>query len=238
MSKLIIKNKYGIAPNELLNNDKLSLKAKGMFTFLQSKPDNWKFSVKRIGIQNLDGKSSIGVALKELEKYGVLCRRSTKDSNGKWNGYDYILSEKPFTEKPSTEKPLTENRATLSKIDNSNKDIVKRNVDISIEKKLSFSKNDIILTRLLYSIVKENYPFLKEKTEKQIQVDYIEMNRLHNIDGFNYKQIEWIIRWATQDSFWKQNIRSVNKLRKQFDNLIIKAKGQYDNKQKNKIVTI
>jgi len=197
MSKLIIKNKYGIAPNELLNNDKLSLKAKGMFTFLQSKPDNWKFSVKRIGIQNLDGKSSIGVALKELEKYGVLCRRSTKDSNGKWNGYDYILSEKPFTEKPSTEKPLTENRATLSKIDNSNKDIVKRNVDISIEKKLSFSKNDIILTRLLYSIVKENYPFLKEKTEKQIQVDYIEMNRLHNIDGFNYKQIEWIIRWAT-----------------------------------------
>jgi len=60
------------------------------------------------------------------------------------------------------------------------------------------------------------------------------MNRLHNIDGFNYKQIEWIIRWATQDSFWKQNIRSVNKLRKQFDNLIIKAKGQYDNKQKIK----
>ena len=166
MSKLIIKDKYGIAPNELLNDEKLSLKAKGMFVFLQSKPDDWKFSVKRIGGQNLDGKSSIGVALKELEKYGVLCRKSTKDSNGKWNGFDYVLSEKPFTEKPSADKPLTEKWVSLSKIDNSNKDIVKKNIVFNIFWDLYNKKNG------LKSKVEKKWNSLTDKDRKDI-INYI-----------------------------------------------------------------
>lgn len=104
--------------------------------------------------------------------------------------------------------------------------------------KIDFSLEEIKLTRLLYSLVKENYPFLKDKTEEQLQSDYSEMNKLHRIDGFSYKQIKWIIKWATQDEFWKQNIRSVSKLRKQFNNLIIKAKGEYDKNNKSKTIFI
>ncbi len=140
MAKLKIETKYGIAPNRLLNKGEASLKAKGLFTFLQSKPDGWSFSVERISKQNSDGKDSIRTAIKELENEGYLKRKAIKDKEGKWIGYDYILSEKPLSENPTTDKPTTENYDTLSKKDNSNKDIVKKK-EIA---KPSFAINELI----------------------------------------------------------------------------------------------
>ena len=127
MAKLIIKNRYGIAPNEILNNENISLKAKGLYTYLQSKPDGWKFSIQRISIQTKDGKSAIRGAIKELENLGYLKRIPLKDDDGRWNGYDYELSEKPLSEKRTTENPMTENYDTISNKDNSKKDIVIKN---------------------------------------------------------------------------------------------------------------
>jgi len=127
MAKLIIKNKYGIAPNEILNNENISLKAKGLYTYLQSKPDGWKFSIQRISLQTKDGKSAVREAIKELENFGYLKRIPLKDDNGRWNGYDYELSEKPLSEKRTTENPMTENYDTISNKDNSKKDIVIKN---------------------------------------------------------------------------------------------------------------
>lgn len=131
MSKLIIEKRYGQTPNSILTNPKISLKTKGMFGYLQSKPDNWNFAVSRIQKEMKDGKSAISEALKELEENGFLRRKPRKNTLGKWDGYDYILSENPFpenpsTEKPSTEKPLTENWVTLSNKDNTKKDINKK----------------------------------------------------------------------------------------------------------------
>ena len=203
MSKLIIKNEYGTAPNKLLNDEKLSLKAKGMFVFLQSKPNDWKFSVKRIGGQNKDGKSSIGVALKELEKYGVLCRKSTKDSNGKWNGFDYVLSENPFTENPSTEKPSTEKWATLSNIDNSNKDIVKKNIVFNIFWDLYEKKNG------LKSKVEKKWNSLTDKDRKNI-IDYIPKYKEAQPD----KQFRKHPMTFLNNESWKDELISNNKPKK------------------------
>lgn len=119
MSKLIIKRRYATTPNELLENETISLKAKGMFAFLQAKPENWRFSTRRIAKQNKDGITSTGNALKELEKRGYLRRKPARSAGGNWNGYDYILYEKPSSENPTTVKPFTAKGATLSKQKNS-----------------------------------------------------------------------------------------------------------------------
>jgi hypothetical protein len=129
MSKLYIENRYGQTPNDLLNNEEISLKAKGLFAFLQSKPENWSFSIPRIAKQLKEGKFSIRDAIQELEKFGYLVRKPTKNKDGQWSGYDYILEDKPvqFTVIPETGTtvfPTTGNCDTLSKKDNSNKDIV------------------------------------------------------------------------------------------------------------------
>lgn len=126
MAKLTIQNRYGIAPNELLNNPDISLKAKGMFVFIQSKPEGWSFSVERICLQTKDAKDSVKSALKELEDVGYLKRNSAKNEDGTWGGYDYLLSDSPLTENPLTVKPLPENHVTLSNKDSSKKDIVKK----------------------------------------------------------------------------------------------------------------
>jgi hypothetical protein len=126
MAKLIIKNKYGIIPDEILNSKDLSLSAKGLYGYLQSKPDGWKFSINRMSLQLKEGKDAIRKAVLELEKFGLLKRTPIKDKEGKWDGYDYELmgklAEKPLAENPTTAKPSTDSPGIFSKTDNSKTD--------------------------------------------------------------------------------------------------------------------
>jgi len=106
----------------------------------------------------------------------------------------------------------------------------KDKVKISKDK---YNTTDTELTNYLYSLVKENYPFIVDKkTEQQWENDYEEMNRLNRLDGRDYEIVRAVIMWSQQDPFWKQNIRSVNKLREKFDQLLIKIKGATDSKVK------
>lgn len=50
-----------------------------------------------------------------------------------------------------------------------------------------------------------------------------DMERLNRIDGRAWDDIERIITWCQQDSFWRTNILSPTKLRKQFDQLVLKS---------------
>ena len=148
MGKLIIPKKYGQAPNELLNNPDLSLKAKGLFTLLQSKPDGWKFSTDRIAAQTKDGRDAVRRTLQELEQHGYLERKPSYDNKKKrLTGYDYILYENPKSSRQETR--LTENQTTgnpqpLSNKDNSKKDIVINNKDTSDENVAGVILNEII----------------------------------------------------------------------------------------------
>lgn len=42
-------------------------------------------------------------------------------------------------------------------------------------------------------------------------------------DGYDVKQVSWMIRWATNDEFWRSNILSMSKLREKFEQLKAKA---------------
>lgn len=136
MGKTTIKNRYGIAPNNLLNDESISLKAKGLFVFIQSKPDGWKFSIERIAKQNKDGEKSIRAGIRELEKYGYLQRNPIKIGN-KWDGYEYILDDAPAkmssAQNARTQNARTQKGNTLSKKEYSKKDIVKKNIDLQTE---------------------------------------------------------------------------------------------------------
>ncbi len=115
------------------------------------------------------------------------------------------------------------------------KENIKENIK---EKKPSFCENDKKITDYLLKKVKQRYPFIKNKTEKDLINDYEEMNRLHRIDGFDYNTILAIVNFSQTDDFWCQNIRSVSKLRKQFENLLIKANSKAKQIKKNEITII
>jgi len=129
MAKLYIERGFGAVPIELLNSKEISLKAKGLYAFLQSKPDGWRFSVERIASQLKEGRDAVRRALKELEKFGYLIRKPRYDKESKkLKGYDYILSEKQVYGKPGhlenwpTGLPLNISKKEYSKKDNSKKE--------------------------------------------------------------------------------------------------------------------
>lgn len=47
-------------------------------------------------------------------------------------------------------------------------------------------------------------------------------------DGYTPKQVEWVMRWAMNDDFWRTNILSMPTLRKQFDRLKMRALAEHE----------
>lgn len=179
MSKLVVKNRYGNTPNDILNSKDLSLKAKGLFGYIQSKPDDWSFSVKKICSQMKESEDSIGSTVKELEAFGLLERHKSIDEKGRWQ-VDYILKEviniaenisiPPFTPLDSTH--------TVKPPNNSNKELVKKNrINTSKTEVLPVFSNSKEIEEIIFSMEdidpknKKNY---KNKTERQSCTDLIE----------------------------------------------------------------
>ena len=126
-------NPFGMTPNELLNNKEVSLKAKGMFGYLQSKPENWKFSINGISSQLKEGNDSVRAALQELEKFGYLKRCNYNNTTtGKWVT-DYYLSDLPYTENTDTVKHRDGKTPMLSNKDLSNKDKRKKRPEAGVD---------------------------------------------------------------------------------------------------------
>jgi hypothetical protein len=233
MAKLIIKNKYGTTPVKLLNNEDISLKAKGLFGYLQSKPDGWRFSTEKIALQLKEGTKSIRSTLQELEEFGLLVReKSPKDKEGKWTGYNYILKENinPLCAKPSSPKPVgrvngtTDKGGSISNIDNSKIDI--SNIDISSnEDKFSYKKEIEKLQtspRKDYKIIAD-YLLLKGfhfENKEQYNAHFVRcLGSAKHLKGYNQVQIDRIIdhckknypEW-TMETLVKRSADVINRL--------------------------
>jgi len=90
-----------------------------------------------------------------------------------------------------------------------------------------YDDRDIRLVQLLIDLMQENDPnsaIIKRLTPKR-QDEWINQCRLlREADGRSSEEIEAIIRFSQTDDFWKSNILSMPKLRKQFPQLFLKAK--------------
>ena len=97
---------YTVMANFHLRDRNLSLKAKGVMSFMLSLPDTWDFSMEGLAICSKDGVDSVRSALKELEDSGYLVRSRARDEKGKVGKAIYDLYEKPASEKPILENPI------------------------------------------------------------------------------------------------------------------------------------
>lgn len=112
MSKIKVnkQSNFTMVSNHVLRNANLSLKAKGLYAYMWSLPEDWDYSVSGLTKVLKEGRDAINEALKELEREGYLVRTILR-SGGKFSDMDYILNEtpSPFTGFPHTVNPLTEN---------------------------------------------------------------------------------------------------------------------------------
>ena len=104
--------------NGMLGDPRLSLKTKGLFAVMLSKPGSWQFSVGAMAREAGVGRDAIRGCLKELREAGYLTvEKQSHGVHGKFGGSVYLLHDEsctpwpdfPSTAEPSTAEPSTEN---------------------------------------------------------------------------------------------------------------------------------
>ena len=142
MTKLKVKNRYATVPNGLLNDKRISFKAKGIYAYIQSKPDGWDFSIQRISFESKESIDAIRSGVQELEAIGYLERLKFQNEKGHWE-IEYILNENPIMEystggDPMLENPTKENYTNNIKKEYNKKELIKKyNNNIFLEKKIN-----------------------------------------------------------------------------------------------------
>lgn len=131
-------NNFSIVDNDILDDKRLTFKARGLLAYMLSKPDDWRFYTTELAKHSQkDGRDSIDSALKEMEKIGYLKRTQKRSSNGRFGEQDWLLLDTPafspqtgFPETvfPETVFPETENPQLLS-TDNTNTNSTKDDDD-------------------------------------------------------------------------------------------------------------
>ena len=101
----IEKNKnYTVMNNYHLRDKRMSLKAKGLLSFMLSLPLDCDYSLDGLEKICKEGKDSIRSALNELKLYGYLVIKKTQNNKGIFE-YEYMIYEYPYGENPDMENP-------------------------------------------------------------------------------------------------------------------------------------
>jgi len=182
MSKI---NKYTTGfttlPNDLLNDESITFKAKGIYAFLNSKPDGWVFSVDRISKQTLEGRDSIRAGILELESAGLVTRTPLKNSGGQFFGYDYNIYDYQPKNKSSLGKPVDGKTIDGKPVDGKPQNIVIKKEQERISKKEGvsapafpkLSSTDKATHKEVFDVVNELFPELSASPFQRIIVEIL-----------------------------------------------------------------
>ena len=92
---------YTVMSNHHLQDKRLSLKAKGLLSYMLSLPDDWDYSLKGLTVGCKDGLDSVRTAVLELEEHGYVRRQKVRNAKGQIIDYDYQVYESPVEDAPA-----------------------------------------------------------------------------------------------------------------------------------------
>jgi len=220
-------NKTGWKENKFFprNSSKAIIVKKGSFiTSLSNKMKdelNMDYSTIKQWLTFLEKEGIIEVKVKK--RYTIIKIKNWEkyqENKGESNGSDIFMfgsTKDKSKDKPKDKpKPIHNNNIINNKI-------VETKVSTPIKK---FLKEDEELVVLFYTLLKSNNPSTRHaiRTESQRIKDLEEMNKINRLDGKPYEEIKAILIWCQKDNFWKTNILSISKFRKQYDRLFLQTK--------------
>lgn len=177
--------------NKIPENKNLSWKAKGILIYLLSRPDNWEFNKSDIIKRATDGGHSTDSGLEELKKYGYLKIKKTKDKEGKFNGWIWIVNELPTRnpENPTFGKPEFRKTTPYTNKNNNNTNNIKNIKKEIIE--YFFKRKGFDYSDKEFKIVSKSY--------KKTASNLLEISNLKEIK----KAIDVLANWAeSRDLDW------------------------------------
>ena len=149
-----------------LRDKRLSLKAKGLLSFMLSLPDDWDYSLNGLAALCKESIKAIRSAIHELEMYGYVVRERKRGENGRFE-YDYIIKEIPKNV-PYTQKGHAVNGTQLNtkeqndNIDKTSAEEIQHNILTLELVKCGYLKEDDFLNNydnLFQSYLSEGYNY-------------------------------------------------------------------------------
>lgn len=125
------KGNFVILNKNFLQDNTLSLKAKGLLAYLLSLPDDWKIYVNELAGHSTDGTQATRSAINELKERGYITYVRKRNDSGTFSQGEYIISEEakikieayPPVVEPQLENPDVVNGSLLR--NNSSKEKIK-----------------------------------------------------------------------------------------------------------------
>lgn len=100
---------FTVMSNHHLKNKDLSLRSKGLLSFMLSLPEDWDYTLKGLATLNKEGVDAIRSAINELEAFGYIERRRLRNDKGQLGDNEYIIHELPISPEPKQTEPILEN---------------------------------------------------------------------------------------------------------------------------------
>ncbi len=160
-------NPYVMLNKQFINDASLSWKAKGILTYMLSKPDDWVFYTDEIIKNATDGIKSLNSGIKELKEAGYM-KRFPVYENGKIHHWEYRVYETVelaqkhcvATDAPTFPKGKS-SKCTSTKVATTNNDLILNNESTNILcEKNKISKKEI---EKFFEEMWNRYPLKKGK---------------------------------------------------------------------------
>jgi hypothetical protein len=212
-----------------LEDPNLSFKAKGLWTYCMSKPNDWEFHVNHLTTVSKDGEDAIYSAIKELIEYGYM-KKIQANVGGKFQSVDYEVYETPQLKKslphrdfpdagfPDAGNPaLVSNDSSLVSNDKHRKGSAPPPVSAEAE-----SLCDFFIKK-----IKERSPNFKDPNLVKWRSCF---DLLLRIDKRSVDEARRLIEWTSTHKWWKSACLSPEKLRKAWDEMTIQMNSEAEKK--------
>lgn len=155
--------------------------------------------------------------LNNLETWGMLNIKKT-------NKYS-VVSIVKWCEYQESEQQLNNNRTTNEQQLITNKNVKNDKNEKNNTRKQVFEESSLPYQLAVYFLerIRENNP---DHKQPNLQTWSEDIRKMLEIDNRTEEQIRYLMNWVQKDSFEMTNVLSPNKLRKRFDQLVMKVKQQ------------
>lgn len=93
------RSNFSVIQNDILEDQRLTYRARGIAAFILAKPDGWDISIASLAApEDVEGQDAIGTAMGELATLGYLMRRRERNEWGQLSNVTYLADYPAFVD--------------------------------------------------------------------------------------------------------------------------------------------
>jgi len=134
---------FAMVERDIAQNDSLSLKAKGLYAVMVSYPKDWVFNMNHLASVSTDGMHATRSAFNELMELDLVRQRNVRGDDGRWLGFEYVVTGSQFSERGKSEAGKSEaGKSQPTNIEVTNKEVTnKQKKDHSSQEKVTKARD-------------------------------------------------------------------------------------------------